>query len=83
MRTFQTSSQSVGCSAQVTNGCFPQPRLQGAPASALRDITFTLVEGDFQVCNLHLLATQAGWAAALHLDPCFRTAVRNVFAALV
>ena len=37
---------------QVTDGCFPQPRLQSAPDSdALRDITFTLVEGDFQVCR--------------------------------
>ncbi len=51
MRTSQMSSQAWGCASQVTNGCFPQPRLQGAPADALRDITFTLVEGDFQVCN--------------------------------
>ena len=41
--------------AQVSNGCFPQPRLQCTPDSALRDITFTLVEGDFQVCRTPLV----------------------------
>ena len=41
------------CAVQVTNGCFPEPRLHGMPSSALRDITFTLVEGDFQVCESH------------------------------